>query len=302
MNTKKFLLYSSPLLVLFLAFSVFEPFLFQNFFASTDLNKLKGKEFKIIAHRGASGHAPENTLVAFQKALDMNADIIALDVRMSKDNQVVVIHDEMVNRTTNGSGDVHDFTLAQLKSLDAGSWFSADFAGEKIPTLKEALDLIDGKAECLIEIKHADHAHYDGIAKKIVDIVLQEEDGIKWCVLESYEGEYLEEAHDYLPEIKTKRLVVGEDSAPLIAFYIETKVYLGRSNESKHEDLDALNPHYSTLSERRVFRMHARGYEVYTFLINDIETMIKMLNMGVDGIFTDYPDKLYNIRQQIEKL
>ena len=93
-----------------------------------------------IAHRGASGYAPENTFAAFRKALAMGAGFIETDLQLSRDARFVAIHDATVNRTTNGQGAVHDLTLADLRKLDAGSWFGSEFAGERIPTIEEILE------------------------------------------------------------------------------------------------------------------------------------------------------------------
>ncbi|MCR9251524.1 MAG: glycerophosphodiester phosphodiesterase [bacterium] len=300
--TKKFIIYSLPFLIAFIAFSIFEPWIYQNWIASTSIDGLKGKEFKVIAHRGASGVAPENTLAAIGAALDMGVDMIDIDVRMSKDGEVVVIHDATVDRTTDGTGRVDQYTLSELKYLDAGSWKDSKFTGEKIPTLREVLDSINGRAIALIEIKHLDSTAYEVFTEHLVETIQAEKNGYEWCILQSYEPEYLEIAHDLDDKIQTKKLLVGEDSAPLIAFYMETKVQLGRATKRENEQLDALNPPYETLSSRRVFRMHARGFKVYTYLINDRETMIKMLNAGVDGIITDNPRELIKIREEIEAL
>jgi glycerophosphoryl diester phosphodiesterase len=145
-----------------------------------------------------------------------------------------------------------------------------------------------------------DHPHYHDFSEKLIDVIREEKNGFDWVLLESYETSYLEEAHEYDERIRTKQLMIGEDSTPLLAFYIESRVHLGRSEKS--DQLKALNPHYSTLSPRRIFRMHARGYKVYTYTVNDPSEMIKMLNMGVDGIITDYPDKLIEIRKQVRAL
>ncbi len=302
--TKKFLIYSTPIMVLFVALALFEPFIYQNFIASTKIDRLKGKEFEIIAHKGASGSAPENTLAAFQKALDLGVDMIELDVRHTKDSEVIVFHDQLLDRTTNGKGDVHDFTLAEIKELSAGMWGEwardSTFANERVPTLKEALDLINGQCKVLIEVKHMDHALYHDFALKLVDVIREEKDGFEWCILQSYEDDYLIEAKEYEPRVQTKKLLVGEDSTPLLAFYVETRVHLGRGG--KEMPLAALNPHYETLSPRRIFRMHSRGYKVYTYPVNERDDMIKMLNMGVDGIITDFPSRLIEIREEIEKL
>jgi glycerophosphoryl diester phosphodiesterase len=114
------------------------------------------------------------------------------------------------------------------------------------------------------------------------------------------EVDYIDAAHDYDDHVQTKKLMIGEDSAPLIAFYIETKMHLGHAKEN--DRMKALNPEYHTLSTRRVFRMHARGFEVYTYSPNNRDDMVKMLHMGVDGIITDNPEILVQIRKEIEEL
>lgn len=298
--TKKFLLYSTPFMLVFLGLALFEPVIYREIFASTDISRLKGKEFAIIAHKGASGVAPENTLIAFEKALEMGVDMIELDVRHTKDEGIIVFHDASLDRTTNGTGNVEEYTLAEVKELDAGSWFDSKFSDQKIPTLKEVLDLIDGKCKVLIEIKHMDHPHYHDFSEKLIDIIKEERNGFEWCILQSYENTYLEEAHAYDDRIQTKQMLIGEDSAPLIAFYMETRVHLGRSKQETK--LTALNPDFKTLSPRRVFRMHARGFEVFAYPVNERDDMIKMLNMGVDGIITDYPSRLIQLKADIDKL
>jgi glycerophosphoryl diester phosphodiesterase len=106
-----------------------------------------------IAHRGASSIAPENTLIAFRKAIELSADMIELDVRQSADGHLVVIHDDKVDRTTDGSGVVGEMSLTELKELDAGSWFNAEFSEERIPTLEEVIDLVRGKVGMVLEAK-----------------------------------------------------------------------------------------------------------------------------------------------------
>ncbi|XOV93271.1 MAG: glycerophosphodiester phosphodiesterase [Bacteroidota bacterium] len=300
--TRKFILYSMPFLFLFLCMAIFEPWIYRTLIVSSKIDKdLKERDFEIIAHKGASGMAPENTIPAIMKALELGVDMIEIDVRQTKDEQIVVFHDETLNRTTNGEGYVYDYTLEELKQLDAGFWHSPTFKGTTIPTLHEVLDSIRGKCKVLIEIKHSDHPHYEDFSEKLIDIIREEKNGFDWCILQSYEIEYLEAAHEYDDHIQTKKLLIGEDSAPLFAFYVETKMHLGRAT-SEGNRLLALNPEYHTLSTRRVFRMHARGYKVYTYPVNERENMIKMLHMGVDGIITDYPERLIQIKQEIQAL
>lgn len=295
--TSKFILYSSPLLLLFAGITIMEPWLYRNLLTSDDIETIQQKDFKIIAHKGASGVAPENTLASFQAALDIGVDIIELDVRQTKDEEIIVFHDKFLDRTTNGTGNVHEYNLEQLKQLDAGSWFSSKFSDQKIPTLKEVLDLVDGRCQVLIEIKHMDHPHYHDFADKLVDIIRLEKNGFDWVLLQSYEDKYLEEAQIYDDRIQINKMLIGEDSTPLLAFYIETKLKLGHG-ESKG-NLKTLNPEFKTLSPRRIFRMHSRGFKVFTYSVNTREDMIKMLNMGVDGIITDFPSELVKIRKAI---
>lgn len=282
--------------------AIFEPWIYRNMIVSSKIDAdLKNKEFEIIAHKGASGIAPENTIPAIVKALEMGVDMIEIDVQQTKDEHIIVFHDETVDRTTDGEGFVHDYTLEELKQLDAGFWHSPAYKDTRIPTLKEVLDTIKGKTKVLIEIKHSDHPHYHDFAEKLIDIIRAEENGFDWCILQSYEIEYLEEAHAYDERIQTKKLLIGEDSTPLFAFYIETKMHLGRAT-SEGNRLLALNPEYTTLSTRRVFRMHARGFKVYTYPVNEREDMVKMLHMGVDGIITDYPERLIQVQKEIAAL
>ncbi len=304
--TKKFLLYTTPFFLIFGALSLFEPHMYRFVFANTSLDRLGGKEFEIIAHKGASGLAPENTMAAFAKALELGVDQIELDVRHTKDEEIIVFHDQRLDRIARDTlgnqvtGDVHDYTLAEIKQFDVGSWFDSQFKNERIPTLKEVLDYIDGKCEVLIEIKHMDHPHYHDFAEKLVEVVLQEKNGEDWILLQSYEPKYLDEVHELDPLIQTKALIVGEDSAPLLAFYIETRIHMGRAKESNRTK--AINPHWESLSPRRIFQMHAKGYEVYAYPVNERDDMIKMLNAGADGIITDFPDVAMELRKDIKAL
>ena len=110
-------------------------------------------EFWDIAHRGGEAYAPENTLAAFRRTLEYNIGWIETDVRRTKDNQLVLLHDELVDRTTDGRGSVHDFSLVELRNLDAGSWFGPEFAGERVPTLDELFELCSDRVNYLLEIK-----------------------------------------------------------------------------------------------------------------------------------------------------
>ena len=142
-----------------------------------------------------------------------------------------------------------------------------------------------------------DHPHYHDFSDKLVDVIRLEENGFDWVLLQSYEDKYLEEAQIYDDRIQINKMLIGEDSTPLLAFYIETKLKLGHGDAKGN--LKTLNPEFKTLSPRRIFRMHSRGFKVFTYSVNTREDMIKMLNMGVDGIITDFPSELIKIRKAI---
>jgi len=127
------------------------------------------KQVENVAHRGASGYAPENTIAAYDLAVDMKADYIEIDVQRSKDGELVSIHDNTVNRTTDGTGKVRDLTFEQLRALDAGSWKGERFAGEQIPTFDEILDRYHGKVGILIELKSPEL--YPGIEEQVTEAI-----------------------------------------------------------------------------------------------------------------------------------
>ena len=300
MNSKNFIWYALPMMGLLFLMWLYEPWFYQRYIASTDIKNIKKTDFKIIGHKGAAGYAPENTLSSLQVAIDMGVDMIEIDVHMSKDGEVVVFHDEEVSRTTDGKGKIHEMTLEEIKQLDAGSWFSPKFKGERVPTLREAIDLVHGNADILIDIKSKGHEFYDNFAEKIVDIIDEKEDNKEWCIVQSYEQEYLEHAYSRDSTIQMKKLMMGEDESMLLSFYLNSKSFM--TNRNKHHFFETINPHYTTLSQRRVFRLHAKGYKVHTYVVNEPVEMIKMLNMAVDGIITDYPDRLVKIREDIQEL
>lgn len=298
-NSRNFIWYALPMM-LFLGLSwLYEPWFYQRYIASESLYSIKKRDFKIVGHKGASGYAPENTLASFQKAMDLGADMIEIDVHYTKDGEVVVFHDEDVSRTTDGRGKIHEMTLAEVKELDAGSWFDTTFVDERIPTLAEAIDLIHGKMECIIDIKSRGHEYYHGFSERIVEIV--DEKGAKdWCIIQAYDEQYLEDAYQADSTIQLKKIMMGEDETHLLAFYINAKNFTDHRN--MHEFYGTLNPHFTTLSQRRIFRFKARGYKVFTYVVNRRSDMLKMLNMGVDGIITDYPDRMVKIKEELAQI
>jgi glycerophosphoryl diester phosphodiesterase len=248
--------------------------------ASSRLRKkaLKAGHPWVIAHRGYRSRYPENTLAAFRAALAAGVDMIELDVMLSKDRTPVVIHDESLDRTTNGRGLVSDCTLSELQALDAGSWFDARFKGERLPALQEVLNLIKGKAFLNIEIKRSayePHHPPDAIEKQIVELV-KRETMVESVLISSFEWRLLEH-------------LVRMKEAPAIA------VLSGDPDEENPLEacrkLGAFSWHPSSfgLKEEDVRRMHEANIPVFPYNVNTTEDIERMLEMGVDGLIVDDP-------------
>ena len=231
-----------------------------------------------IAHRGFSGAAPENTLAAFEKAIDAGAEMFELDVLLSRDGRVVVIHDDTVDRTTDGEGKVASLTLAQLRALDAGAWFSREFEGERIPTLEEALSLARGRILVNVEIKT--EAVGRGIVPKTLDII--ERLGMRdQVVISSFDPRALARVREL------------DDT------FVTASLFDARRQEdlSPQEVMDRVGSNGFNLSRRQVDpsiveACHTLGRPVAVYTVDDPDEMAQLIALGVDGIFTNRPDRL----------
>lgn len=233
---------------------------------------------KVIAHRGASGYAPENTLAAFQKAFDTNCDGIEFDVQMTKDGEIVVCHDYSVERTTNGKGYIKNLTLAQIKELDAGSWFDERFRGEKIPTLEEVFKLIPSGILMNIEIKNL-ALERSNIEQKVVDMILKY-NRIDDVIISSFDHLSLKAVREINKDIRIGVLTYS--------YILDTVGYI-----KKHEfDAYSIHPSEEYLNQPLVKEAHDNGYKIFSYTVNDREIAELFENMGVDAIFSNYPDIL----------
>jgi glycerophosphoryl diester phosphodiesterase len=229
----------------------------------------------VIAHRGASGNAPENTLAAFRKAVALGATFIETDLQLSRDAHFVAIHDATVNRTTNGQGAVHDMTLAELRKLDAGSWFGSEFGGERIPTLEEILEFSKkNDVVFYLEIKPAgtwggDHALIGA---------LRESGEIPRAVVSSFDPSIVMSLRKIEPTLMTGLLYDGQLENPL-----EKAVAIGARQLAVRGDL--VTP--AMLTEAR-----KKDLQVVCWTVNHSAHMRMLAVAGVDGIMTDYPDRL----------
>ncbi|KNF09491.1 glycerophosphoryl diester phosphodiesterase [Gottschalkia purinilytica] len=238
----------------------------------------------IIAHRGASAYAPENTISSFKKAIEMKSDGIELDVQMTKDNEIVVCHDEMLNRTTNGVGYIKDLTLKEIKALDAGSWYNEKYKGEKIPTLEEVFEIVKDKNILInIELKNI-FIHYDGLEEKVVDLIQKKEltDNV---IISSF---------NYPSLIEIKKINRKIKVAPLYMFkFDDLLVHAKRINSSGISMISML------IDDKFINDCKDNGFNTYFFTINDRCEMMRVLKKGVSGILTDYPDVGVNLLKEL---
>ena len=226
-------------------------------------------ETKVMAHRGASTEAPENTMAAFQKAIDDMADYIELDVQLTNNGEVIVMHDSNAYRTTGVDANIVNMTYKEVKTLDAGSWFSDEYVGENVPSLKEVLELTQGKIKLNIELKPADNG--TALVKNTVRII-EKYNMVNDCVITSFSESALKAVKTYNQEIK-----VG---------YILSAAY-GDFYDMKNVDFFSVNAAF--LSKRTIDAIHNSGKRVYAWTVNNKESIKNLTNKGVDGIITDNP-------------
>jgi len=231
----------------------------------------------IFAHRGSSAHAPENTLAAFNLALQQEADALELDAKLTCDGHVVVIHDQTVDRVTAGSGRVKEMKLAALRELEAGSHFSSIFYGEPIPTLDEVFQAVGHRTYINVELTNYTSL-FDSLPEKVAELVQRH--NLKTRVLfSSFNPIALRRIHRLIPEAplgllsrpgaqgKTARGWLGKLYVPYLA----------------------LHPHFSDTTNTLVDQLHQSGRRVHVWTVNQVEEMTRLFGMEVDGIFTDDP-------------
>ncbi len=229
----------------------------------------------VIAHRGASGNAPENTLAAFRKAVALGATFIETDLQLSRDAHFVAIHDETVNRTTNGQGAVHGMTLTELRRLDAGSWFGSEFAGERIPTLEEILEF-SKKNDVVFYLEIKPGGSWGGEHALIGS--LRESGEIPRVVVISFDAAIVLNLRKIEPTLMTGLLYDGQIETPM-----DKAVAIGARQLLVRGDL--VTP--ALLAEAR-----KKDLQVVCWTVNHPAHMRMLAAAGVDGIMSDYPDRL----------
>ncbi len=228
-----------------------------------------------IAHRGASGTFPENTLSAFRAAANAGAAMCELDVRLTRDGQVVVIHDDKVDRTTDGMGDVAAMTLADLKRLDAGAKFKGGAPRrESIPTLDEVFDAVAGRCALNIELKAA------GVEGKVAAI-MHAHGAVESSMVSSFDWNSIAAINRIDPEIRLS-LLAEKKPDELLARAIEMKAY-------------AINPRFDMVTPELCDAAHRANLKVLTWTVDVPQLMEFLLDAGVDGIMTNYPERLRDV-------
>lgn len=235
----------------------------------------------VIAHRGASGNAPENTLAAFRKAVALGATFIETDLQLSRDARFVAIHDATVNRTTNGRGAVHEMTLADLRKLDAGSWFGSEFAGERIPTLEEIFEF-SKKHDVVFYLEIKPGGSWGGEHALIG--ALRDSGEIPRAVVISFDAAIVMNLRKIEPTLMTGLLYDGQIEKPL-----DKAVEIGARQLVVRGDL--VTP--ALIAEAR-----KKDLQVVCWTINHPAHMRMLVAAGVDGIMSDYPDRLVATNKQ----
>ena len=229
---------------------------------------------QVIGHRGASAEAPENTLAAFRRALALGVDAVECDVHLAADGEPVVIHDFALDRTTDGHGLVGGFSVAALRRLDAGRWFGEAFAGERIPTLGETLDLLRS-VRVIVEIKHGP-VHYPGIAGRVVAVVRAA--GHSAVTVSSFDHTVLREVRTTSPSLETAVLYTARPINPL--------------RLAQDAGAAFLHPHWHYLTPEAVTSAHRADLRVETWVVDDLTDLTHVVAMGVDGVMTAHPERL----------
>jgi glycerophosphoryl diester phosphodiesterase len=229
----------------------------------------------VMAHRGARDVAPENTLSAFRAAVDLGADAVELDITRCASGEIVVIHDDTVDRTSNGSGRVDALSWDSLRDLDAGSWFDPRFAGERIPLLDAVLDAVGGRVRFNIEIKHQRRG-MQPIEPELADS-LRQRNLVPDTIVSSFDPGALRRLRRAAPEIP--RALLYSRDMPMGLRHAWPRYWLAPQ---------ALHPHFSMVDARYVKKARLAEYRVNVWTVNEATDIERMAGLGVDAIITDH--------------
>ncbi|PTM54787.1 glycerophosphoryl diester phosphodiesterase [Desmospora activa DSM 45169] len=249
-----------------------------------------------IAHRGASGHAPESTLSAFRLAVRMGADRVELDVQQSRDGELMTIHDSTLDRTTDGHGKVREHDRAQLKRLDAGAWFKnkhpqhrIDYQDARIPTLDEVLHSLGTEGRYCIEIK-------EGLPTNTADQVLAtlsrhqllQTQSPEQVIIQSFDPAVLKQIHQKHPELTLIQLIHYRQAGSLSRGGLQRIATYA----------DGIGFHHRRMEREDIRRAHREGLRIHAYTVNQKKKMRRLLDWDVDAICTDFPDRLREVKRE----
>lgn len=236
----------------------------------------------VVAHRGASGSMPENTMAAFRKAVIAGANMVELDVRLTKDFHIVVHHDPSVRRTTNGKGNIWDLTLQQLRALDAGSWFDPKFHRERIPTLREVMEfLLPTNVNLNIEVKTDGDPRKRTRFEECVILIIMEKRFEERALVSSFNHTFLKRMHELFPDIKTGAL-----------YHPVRDVRKKPSTLCSRIGASTFICSRAQLREKMVTDAHAHKLIFATYGVNTRQHLDTVVALGVDAVVTDWPEKI----------
>lgn len=255
------------------------------------LTDAQSLSYTLIAHRGLSSVAPENTLPAIEKALELGVDRIEIDVQMTRDGEVILMHDRTLNRTTSGKGAVRNHDLKEIQSLDAGSWFGHDCNGIMVPTLQQTLELINGRCLLMIEVKN--HSGYTpGIERKVAEIIRSHNAG-SWCVVISLKHRVIRNFHDHEPDIRLHRSYVGK--IPWLPLWLDGFITLRGFKQYPYVEEFNLNKSFIT---KCILKKAGRmGKRINAWTDDQPKHAEKLIRRGVNGIITNYPQRYITVTQ-----
>lgn len=244
----------------------------------------------IIGHRGNSMYAPANTIESIKQAIEIGVDLIELDVRQTKDGVLILIHNDTLDETTNGNGLVSDMDFDQIRKLDAGSWKDKKYAGEKIPTLIEALDFSKGKVCLSLDLK--DESIIPKMLKEIRDANMIDSVVICGCCEPQAKAIWdIDKDITVLLNTDSELDELGrrEDKSEFINRYIY---------RACRERFGALNVSYRFVTDELIYKAHLRALPVWTWTVDKVEDMQNLIDMGVDAIYSNIPEKLVQISKR----
>ncbi len=260
-------------------------------------SKHKSQKVTNVAHRGASAYAPEHTIASYKLGDQMHGDYIEIDLQMTKDGTLIAMHDETLDRTTNGTGLVKDYTLNEIKQLDAGSWFNEkypeyakeEYAGLKVPTLEEVFKKLGKNKKYYIETKSPDV--YPGMEEELLRLINKHKINKKTLLLQSFSPDSLMKLHSLDSKLKLVQLISYKSNAVITdeeIDYIKTYAI-------------GIGPNHTYLNEAYVQKVVQNGLDIHPYTVNTKERMKTLIDWGVTGMFTNNPDILHQLKKELRR-